>query len=295
MQCKEQFEPDRGFRLFKNNCSILLRASSFGSLLDERQKTAFYSASLNYLEGIEKRPLSEVVSPRSLSPSDFPDLAAPSFCKFVSGQVADYLRLGRFRFGTPQYYREIEDEGRADHLEGFACLFVKGKEFSVNLMATAAFNTVILCGIEGSHLNEDELSRMRGKFGEVLVEIADVNAFCQKVLKKIRGIRYKIKDIQYADGKFTSVKQEAIDGFYANFRAGLSSPYGSLTDEALRILNRTYWQRFYKHLLMPAAFSKPTRFASEKERRLLFELPADVKNQYIDIEIPEAVKYLRFT
>jgi hypothetical protein len=291
---REQFVKDRGIRLFKNKCSILLASTSLGQLLDDKQKSAYCLNTLKYLQGIADQPQTEYVGPQPLSLADFPVLAEPSFCKFVSNEIANHLRCGRLRLGTPQYYRDMEDINRADVMEGFAFLFAEGAKYSVNLAGTGAFNTVMLCGVAEQPSDENELRAMRERFGSVLINIKDIKVFCRIVCNKIRAIRYRIRDIKYIDGKFMSIKMANIDKFYMKFSKELSPPRRDLNDKALRELNRAYWKHFYEHLLMPAAFSKPTRYAPERERRLLFELPFDVNEPYIDIEIPEIAKFFRF-
>lgn len=68
----------------------------------------------------------------------------------------------------------------------------------------------------------------------------------------------------------------------------------NLDEGTIRGINVFYSKLLYRHLLMPAGFSKPTRYSGERERRLLFELPMDVDRPYIDISVPEAIEFVRF-
>jgi hypothetical protein len=62
---------------------------------------------------------------------------------------------------------------------------------------------------------------------------------------------------------------------------------GSLSNSALHEINRHFFQIFYEASFMPSLFSKPSSYAPERERRMIFEMHADISTPTIIVEAPE--------
>lgn len=259
-----------------------------GDHMTSEQKKSLALTILNYLEAIDGRGQTQSVRPKALEPNDFLEIKNPSFFRFVDEQTLAYLKKGSFRFGTPHYYRDIEDDGRSDRLEGYAMVTLEGKKKAFSIAATAGFNCAVLCGTSALPSNYRRLQRMRQKFGKYIMQIVDPVAFCSMMGEKLGAIQCCTRDILYADAKYMTVVTNDLDDFLAEIGKG------DLTDERLHKLNIRYWASLYQHLLFPSAFSKPMRFSSERERRILFELPSNVEVPFVTIEAPEVLKFIRF-
>ncbi len=284
----EIFDADKGHHLFFEGNSILVHAMSVGAHLATSQKRGFAQASLNYLEGISERPATRRAAPRFLERSDFPDIHKPSFFKFVDDEALAHLKRGSLRLGTPSYYRTTEDDGRADHLEGYATVFLEGEQKSFNLTATSGFNCAVFCGVAARPTNFRRLEKMREKFGTHLIQIIDPTTFGALICEQLGGIRYHIRDVQYADAKYMSIDTDDLDDFLRTFGTG------DLTKETIHEINTRYWHAFYEHLLLPSVFSKSKKFSSENERRMLFELSTNITTPFLTVEVADVARHIRF-
>lgn len=285
---REVFEADRGCHLFSKGISILVHGMSVGGHLTKLQKRQFATAILNYLEGLSETPSTRLAAARSLEHGDFPDIRKPSFFKFVDDEARAHLKRGSLRLGTPSYYRTIEDDGRADHLEGYSAVFLEGEQKSFNLSATSGFNCAVLCGVSSRPPNFRRNEKMREKFGKHLIEIVDPSAFGALICRQLSGMRWQIRDVRYIDAKYMSIETNDLDAFL--------DAYGTdnLTEAKIHDLNTRYWHAFYEHLLLPSVSSKPKRFSSESERRMMFELPSNIEAPFLTLEVQNLVQYVRF-
>lgn len=282
---EERFEPDSGVRLICDGRSLLLHQLSIGNYLTVRQKAAFSRALLNYLESVAGRPVTRRVNPKPLSQLDFPVLRTPTFFRFLTPESASFVRRGSFRFGTTSFYRSIEDAGRADSMEGYAAVFVEGKHKSFNACGTAGFNCVMLCGVATPPRDRRNLRDMRDKFGRELIEITNIEAFLSLMSERLGSCAHYIRDVRYLDGKYMSSTSEEFDEALTVLGRGVLDVHK---------LNVHYWHNLYENLFWPSAFSKPIRFSHERERRLLFEFQSDVSSEFIDVNAPKALEFIRF-
>src|SRR5688572_7419204 len=116
----ERFEADKGYRLFRRNCSVLLHSLGAGKVLSTKEKSAAAKAILDYWQSIGGRISSKRASTKALTLMDFCELRSPSFYRFVTPEIAKYIERGSFRLGSLAFYRTIEDTGRSDPLEGYS-------------------------------------------------------------------------------------------------------------------------------------------------------------------------------
>lgn len=267
---------------------MLLHAMSVSERFSVKQKAAFSRAILNYLEQIGERRVTNRVNPKSLSQRDFPAIAKPTFFKFLTPESASFLRRGSFRFGTTSYYRSIQDCERADILEGYAAIFLEGKHKSFNFCGTAGFNCVVLCGVATPPHDHRNLRHMRNKFGHELIEITNIDGFMSILSERLGSHAHYVRDVRYMDGKYISIKTDDLEEYLPTFGRG------NLSEEIVHNLNVRYWHNFYEGIFWPAAFSKPSRFSHERERRLLFEFLSDIDAPFISVDAPEALEFIRF-
>jgi hypothetical protein len=283
----EEFIADGGFRLRRDQCSLLMRAQSVGAHFKRKGKAAYAKTILDYLEQVDGRPVTPRASSKPLLIGDFTNLHSPTFFRFETDAGFEYVRQGCFKFGTPGHYRSIEDAGRADHLEGYACIFIEGPRKSFNVAGMAGFNAVMLCGTAQPPRDRRTLEDRKRQFGPYLIEIHNVASFMGAIAAEIGSVRQQVKDVRYIDGKFMTIKSPELDGYIDRFGTG------NLTLEAIHAINELYWEYLYENLSLPAAFTKPTRFSGERERRILFELPSDIDEPYLIVKAPEALEFIR--
>tara|TARA_R110002124_G_scaffold42711_1_gene131459 strand:- start:424 stop:1281 length:858 start_codon:yes stop_codon:yes gene_type:complete len=282
----------------RDGSSVLVKVLSAYKLMDDHQKSLVSKLVLNFIEGWSGQSLTLNVADRPMSPGDFSPARDQNFFRLVSSNVANYLKQGKFRFCTPKYYRELEDEGRADVSEGYSCIFIEGTQKCLQAAATSGFNCLVLCGFGENPRDGVHSYQLQQQFDEVLIEITDVESFTsivQKELlrqKKIKCFNVHTMDIYYHSGKFISLNA-ANSTVLENCLQKLAM-HRELPKELLHDFNMQYWDSIYEATFWPSVFSKPERYAHEKERRIAFECSLDIEEDCIHVEIPEALEFLKF-
>lgn len=284
---RETFEKDQGFRMHFGGRSILHQALSSGSKMTPRQRGQLTMALRTYMDGVEERTSVSRGSVRALSAADFPEISEPTFYRFVTSETLNYMKNGSFQFGTPRRYREMEDQGRADHLEARATMFFEDEERSLTLTGITGFNTVMLCGTSHPPRDRRRISQLRAQFGSHLIEIVDLRAFQELAAESLGASRVLLRDVQYENAKMMVLPTPDLGDWLSVLGTG------DLTDEKLHQLNLQFSPRIYEALLLPSLFAKPRRYAHERERRLLFEFELDQNEPFRTVSIPDAVKLVR--
>lgn len=73
----------------------------------------------------------------------------------------------------------------------------------------------MLCGAPSG--DPDSLREMKEKFGNVLIEIRDMNAFASVIGRHLASSEYKVKDVIYIDGKYMSIQTNDLDDYLDRF------------------------------------------------------------------------------
>jgi hypothetical protein len=65
-----------------------------------------------------------------------------------------------------------------------------------------------------------------------------------------------------------------------------------LTRSSLRQINKAFFAIFDEYGFMPSLFAKPTRYAQERERRIIFEMRADLRGPTIVANDASLLKFV---
>lgn len=189
------------------------------------------------------------------------DINTLSFYKFVSKDtLINYLKKGKFQFGSLQYYREIEKENCRDEKEGLSNLLITTGNRQVFASVISGFNQFIFCGTD----NIDEWDQMANKFGKVCIKLKNIKSFADKVQASIGAKSWQIKKVTYSDFKAYSVNQEIKN----------------LDPENIGY-NQDLINFLIDYSMLPSIFCKPIRFSNEHELRFTFEMDRNVKKKML--------------
>jgi hypothetical protein len=110
---------------------------------------------------------------------------------------------------------------------------------------------------------------LRARFGEVVVEISDFLVFVDRLASVLGATSSQVRDVVYTNAKLYSLKQD-----FTRAREVLTGPRD--TSEAISALNRAFFEPLYVQSLIAGLDSKPKAFSTERERRVVFEMPSDL-------------------
>jgi hypothetical protein len=261
MAIRRVFEQYRGFRYFKDNVSILVKAISRTKKdvsLTDKQLTSYGQALLEFFNSMEGLMINKENDGLILQSEDFPEFRNQSLFKYVPEPVVkNYILKGSFQLGSINYYRQTENQKIQDKLEGYSNIVINSNQRQLNITLTSGFNFYIFCGTICSNVN----NQMSSKFGQKIIEIPNILAFAKAVQKSIGAIRFYINRVQYADLKIFNINDNSFDVEAA------TSPD----------INENVFNRLYNYSFLPSLFVKPSGFSPEKEIRIVFEMPRDTK------------------
>lgn len=268
---RHEFEADIGFRLYRGNVSLYLQSLSSGRALTRVKQASFAKATHDYLDATGGVGGSTPAAARPTTITDFPDRSGTPIYKFVPKHDWDaYWSKGSVRISPVQYYRQIEKAESQDQREGRAFLLLEHETGHLNLGLSSGLNIGVFCGTSRA---ASGLAKMRERFGNVHVKIKDEKAFTALIAKHIGATRTWTRDVIYSD---SMAMRDAFD--HSDLSQFLKTRCsGSLTDEGLEAINRKLFDVMYERGLFPSVFIKaPDPYAFERERRIAFEMQADL-------------------
>jgi hypothetical protein len=258
-----QFIKDVGFEYIHNNKSLivqLLSVTKENVHFDEKDLKNMIRITSNYFDSITNNKITDTELFGKLQVEEYDlDINGLSFYKFISKETyANFLKKGKFQLGSLKRYREIENPNSRDEKEGFSNLLIKSGNRSIFTSVIAGFNHYIFCGTDSI----DESLLMSKKFGDICIKIKNVRSFAEKIKKSIGAKSWTIKKVIYSDFKSYSANQEITD---------LKGVSPDLSEEFFNYLIRFSF--------LPSIFCKPTRFSTENELRLTFEMDKNVQKK----------------
>lgn len=268
---KERFERDRGFRIFRDKCSILLQAQAFGKRLTDREIADYCAAVDSYLDAVTPRDKLEYVPSEILPGVELKDVTNEPLFKYVDDKAWGYIQAGSFRFGTAMDYRASPHESDRDQHEGAGHFALASGDDQATVTITSGFNCAIFCGT--SYLDGVAHSNMLSRHGLRRIKIEPVAEFINEVAGRIDAIGSRIHDVIYTNRKVFKAELPGIEKIVH------ITGTGNLTERRLRQLNRNFFDTFYRFGFVPSLYMKPATksFMSEHERRIVFELQDDIK------------------
>jgi hypothetical protein len=284
---KTRFEPNQGYHFYRDSVSILIRALSYGRRFTEEQN-ASYVRHINQFFDALKSVDAPIPSPRKpLIEADFADLSDEPLYKYVSDSTWKYLSDGSFQFGTAKYYRETSNIYAQDRHEGAATFHLTNNENQLNVSIVSGMNCALFCGT--SLLDGSDHKLMLEKFGRKRIKIHPLKDFVALVKTHIGAYSARTDNVIYTDLKNYIAELRGIERF-----AGISGS-GASTDSnrrKLRQINETFFSTFYEYGFMPSLFAKPTSYAEERERRIVFETRADLRTPTVVVNDKSLLNYV---
>jgi len=248
-----------GFKYTKENVSIVIGLKSSineNHQLDEEHLAHFVEGFIQFHRGLQGKGSYSASFQEVLTPMSFSELETISFYKYTPTETLNnFIRKGKFQFGSIEYYRKIENAASQDDFEGFSMLVISTLKNQVITSVLSGFNYYILSGttsISNSHPT---------KFGRSIYKIENLHNFARSVQKAIGARRYYFNKISYSDLKLFSVNSSIENAEWIK--------NADLSEEMFDFM--------YQNSFMPSLFCKPNRFQDEDEIRLVFEMPADCK------------------
>lgn len=257
-----QFMKNVGFKYVLNNRSLIIQMITITKKnikLTNSQIEVFIKATSKYLNAIQNTDnLIELFGSMDFVNPDQSIYPKP-FYKFIHKETyTNFISKGKFQLGTLQYYREIERQESRDYKEGFSNLIINSGDRQILTSVISGFDKYILCGT----YNSENVEYMSAKYGGNIMIIKNIKSFAEKVKTAIGAQSWHVNEISYSDYKAYSVDTIISD---------LNGVSPDLSDELFNIL--------YEISEKPSVYAKPTRFKDEKELRLSFTMPHDVKTR----------------
>jgi hypothetical protein len=262
MTISAQFLPNYGYRYSRSGISILCH-----SIISAKKDVVLTSAQINntfnridtLLEAISVYESHEEISDQNAITqlSDFEELNDGPFYKFVNNSTLKSMRNSSFRFGSIQYYRDIEATGSKDEMEGRTNLILRTKRQQHLWPMVAGYNFAIFCGTTQS----THTDLMRASFGDNLIRIPSAKRFAEIAVRVLGAKRYYLHRVIYRDRKIFRCAKTL-----RNLKISESDGW----------INDLLFEFLYESGTMPSLFIKPTRFQSQQEIRLAFEMGEDL-------------------
>ena len=96
-------------------------------------------------------------------------------------------------------------------------------------------------------------------------------------------------NVIYTDLKNYIAELRGIERFAGISDSGAST---DLNRRKLRQINETFFSTFYEYGFMPSLFAKPTSYAEERERRIVFETRADLRTPTVVVNDKSLLNYV---
>ena len=287
-----KFEPDAGFRLFRDRVSVLLHSNSYGRRLTDKQNLILAKAIDEYMDGIsgaEKTSDSRAIplSDRPLTLRDFAELDTDYIYKYVSDSTWSYIAQGSFQFGTAEFYRNTPNIEIQDRKEGVGHFHLRHENDQLNISLTSGYNCAIFCGT--GKIDGPNETLMRQRFGKRRIRIAPLKQFTERAKILIGAHRCRVYDVIYQDVQSYAAEYKGVKRFIE------IAGRGDLRMSALKKINKEFFELFYEYGLMPGLYAKPKKYWVESERKLVFETVKDIRNKPIivnDAALRDFVKLL---
>ena len=275
---RHEFEINSGYRLFRDQVSVLLQSNSFGRRLTNAQNVALAKALDDFLDAVREHKAVQAPSipddgislpDRPLSKADFAEAPPGPFYKYVREDTWNYIRQGSFQFATAEYYRNTPNIDIQDRREGAGHFHLISGNDQLNVSLISGYNCTIYCGTSQIDGSNDAL--MRERFGPRRIKIDPITEFIARARQLLGAHRSRMYDAVYRDIQSYTEEFPGVERFIKITRRG------NLTEAALGQLNEEFFDTFYEFGLMPGLYAKPNKYSVERERRIIFETEKDIR------------------
>jgi hypothetical protein len=199
------FEPNAGFRFFKDDVSVLLHATArfkHDAIVTNIGLFNFFKHLNRFLQDVGTYDRETHDVSKLMRAEDFPDLDKVEFYKFLPASTVDYYRAGSFQFGSTQFYRDIENQNSRDRMEGFANIVFQSPRHVWAMSLASGYNFGIFCGTSSLSARD----QMSGQFGSHVIKIANLRAFAEDVKVRLGAKRFYLNHVSYNDLKMFRTK-----------------------------------------------------------------------------------------
>jgi hypothetical protein len=283
---KERHEKDGGYRFLRDKKSIFIQAIGYGRRLTEQQIAAYDRRINEYLDNVAGRSAEAPKAVQALRRDDFPDVGTGPLYKYVSDETWGYIRQGAFQFGSAQYYRTTPNIKIRDQREGASNIHLMSGDNQLNVALISGFNCAIFCGT--AYIEGPDHELMLSRFGSKRLKIEPVSQFLARVCELTGAFRARVFDVVYNDLKHYAAERADIE----RFPSIAKEKGGKLTSSSLRRINKAFFATFDEYGFMPSLFAKPTRYAQERERRIIFEMRVDLRRPTIVVNDTSLLKFV---
>jgi hypothetical protein len=266
-----EFVKDQGFKLFNEGRSLLLKTLSFtkeNAFLTDKQIMKMAEATGEYLYAVSGRTLlpyrRTTITP--FSAQALPDDAATY--KFTTEDALPYWLDGSIRLNPLAFYHSIENEHARDVREGFGTVHLNSETRQAAFETMSGFNAFAICTSADARKSERRVRHE--KFGPRLLRINRANEFASKISHLIGSRRFVVRDVTYSDTKIVKGSSSLPD---VVLRLNGS---GDLKEETLEYLAQHHLDELIEATEAASAFTKPSSYWMERERRFLFAMDDDV-------------------
>jgi hypothetical protein len=279
MTVRHTFEPNAGYRFYKEEVSLLLHAAARfkqAAVITNYDMLKLFQRLNRYLKDVgaydaERQGVSNI-----MTSNHFPDPTDVEFFKFMPKKSLEYYLQGSLQLGSIEYYRTIEQQNSKDSLEGLSNIAVTTRNHLFAVSLASGYNFGILCGT--ATLNRrTEMSQL---FGTHIIKIRNLKSFAEDVKSLFGAKRYYFNRDIYNDLKMFRMKT------LKSIRLSRTEPPGNFDPD---LIGDNVFDLLYEGSFLPSLFIKPTRFSIEEELRLVFEMPTDVPPPHVLRKTDEAI------
>jgi hypothetical protein len=279
------FEPDAGYRFFKDDVSVLLHASArfkHDAIVTNLDMLNLFKRLNRFLEAVGAYERESQLASRLISAEEFPNFDEVEFYKFVPANLLEFYRAGSFQFGSINFYRNIENQNSKDAMEGLSNIVVQSPKHVWAMSLAGGYNFGIFCGTSSLE-KRDEMSK---RFGPHIIKIGNLRAFAEEVKALLGAKRVYFNHVRYNDLKMFRTKT------LKKIKLSQDEPPGNFDPD---LVTDAIFDLLYKNSFLPSLFMKPSRFSTENELRLVFEMPTDVPPPHVlRLVDPNLLRHIEF-
>lgn len=210
----------------------------------------------------------------------------PRVFRYMDEQYIDeFFSKGRLRLSSFASFKKHKNSNLRDENEGQVKLIMKYQELQIETQLGIGHNSFVLCG---TYMNNDQNYNTFN--ANAAFSIENIQRFCEAIstaIKKKYG--YEILSVNHGPCKYMQSREHNIDVFEHDYKEimqgyGMNEP--SVNFDTMQKMNSQYLQDH-------GFFLKQNKYASEYEYRILWHIEEDKIPEFIDLTVPEAVKFCK--
>lgn len=210
----------------------------------------------------------------------------PRVFRYMDEQYIDeFFNKGRLRLSSFASFKKHENSNLRDENEGEVTLIMKFQGYKSEARLVVGHSSFVLCGTHmDNEQNYDTFST------NAAFSIENIQGFCEAIsaaIKKKYG--YEILYVNQGPCKYMQSREHEVDVFeydYKEIMQGYGINESSVNFDTMQKMNSQYLQEH-------GFFLKQNKYALEYEYRMLWHIEEDEIPEFIDVTVPEAVKFCK--